>query len=47
MQNQNATNEKTVEGNNMTPITTGQQQFVHPLLIPSLVCNTAKYFFFN
>jgi hypothetical protein len=39
MQNQNTTNEKIVEGN--TPTTTigqQQQQLVHPLLMPSLVC---------
>jgi len=39
-QNQNATNEKTAETNNITPTIIEQQQFVHPLLMPSLVCNT-------
>jgi hypothetical protein len=37
---QNATHEKMAEGNN--PITTSvghQQQIMHPLLMPSLVCN--------
>ncbi len=38
MQNQNATNEKTAEENTTAPTVTGQQQqFVHPLLMPSLV----------
>ncbi len=44
MQNQNSTNEKTVEANNMTSTNIGQQQFVHPLLMPSLVCHTTYYF---
>jgi hypothetical protein len=43
-QNQNATNEKTAETNNITPTIIEQQQFVHPLLMPSLVCNTTSYF---
>ncbi len=38
VQMQNAANEKTTEGNSVTSSTIGQQQFIHPLLMPSLVC---------
>ncbi len=44
MQNQNSINEKTAEGNTMTSTTIEQQQFVHPLLMPSLVCHITGYF---
>ena len=43
IQNQNSANEKTVEGNNITPSNHGQQ-FVHPLLMPSLVCCLSQYY---
>jgi hypothetical protein len=42
VQNQHAANEKVAEGNNMAATNIGQQQIMHPLLMPSLVCDASR-----